>query len=80
MSTEVRRQKKLDIVEEKDFRRRELLRKYIAKMLYKYNDRKFENKYLKKLERNQNRQKGKDKTRRKDKAKSFSGSRNLEGG
>jgi len=52
MSTEVRRQKKLDIVEEKDFRRRELLRKYIAKMLYKYNDRKFENKYLKKLERN----------------------------
>jgi len=52
MSAEVRRQKKLDIVEEKDFRRRELLRKYIAKMLYKYNDRKFENKYLKKLERN----------------------------
>jgi len=35
MSTEVRRQEKLDMAEEKDFRREELSRKYIAKMLYK---------------------------------------------
>ena len=34
MSTEVRRQEKLDIMEKKDFRRGELLGKYIAKILY----------------------------------------------
>ena len=32
---EVRRQEKLDLVEEQDFRKEELLEKYIAKMLYK---------------------------------------------
>ena len=34
MSAEVRRQEKLDIAEEKDFRRGELLGKYIVKILY----------------------------------------------
>jgi len=34
INTEVRRQEKLDIVEKRDFRRRELPEKYIAKMLY----------------------------------------------
>jgi len=34
MSAEVRRQEKLDIAEEKDFRRGELLGKYIAKISY----------------------------------------------
>ena len=34
MSTEVRRQKKLDIAEKKNFRRGELLGKYTIKMLY----------------------------------------------
>ena len=34
MDMEVRKQEKLDMVEEKDFRRGELLEKYIAKMLY----------------------------------------------
>ena len=34
MNTEVRRQEKLDMVEKKDFRRRELPEKYMAKMLY----------------------------------------------
>ena len=34
MSAEVRRQEKLDIIEEKNFRREELLGKYMAKMLY----------------------------------------------
>ena len=35
LSTEVRRQEKLDLVEERDFRKRELLEKYIAKKLYR---------------------------------------------
>jgi len=42
----------LDIAEEKDFRKRELPEKYMAKMLYRWNDGRFENEYLKKLERN----------------------------
>ena len=35
MNTEVRRQKKLDLVEEKDFRRVELPEKNMAKILYR---------------------------------------------
>ena len=35
MSTKVRRQEKLNMIEEKDFRREELPGKYIAKMLYR---------------------------------------------
>jgi len=42
----------LDLVEKRDFRKRELLEKYIVKMLYRWSDRKFKVKYLKKLERN----------------------------
>jgi len=34
MNTEVRRQEKLDMAEEKDFRRGELPGKFMAKMLY----------------------------------------------
>jgi len=52
MSTEVRRQEKLDMMEEKDFRRRKLPGKYTAKMLYGWDNRKFEKEYLRKLERN----------------------------
>ena len=52
MSVEVRRQEKIDMVEERDFRRGELLGKFTAKMLYRWDDGKFEEKYLKKLERN----------------------------
>ena len=52
MSTEVRRQEKLNMMKEKDFRREELLGKYMVKMLYGWNDRKFEKEYLRKLERN----------------------------
>ena len=48
----VRRQEKLEIVEEKDFRKGELPGKYMAKMLYKWNNRKFEEEYLRKLEKN----------------------------
>ena len=52
MNAEVRRQEKLDVMEEKDFRRGELPEKYIARMLYEWNDGKFKNEYLRKLERN----------------------------
>jgi len=34
LNAEVKRQEKLDRTEEKDFRRRELLGKYMAKILY----------------------------------------------
>ena len=52
INAEVRRQEKLDRVEEKDFRRRELPGKFMAKMLYRWDNGKFKEKYLKKLERN----------------------------
>ena len=42
----------MDIVEEKDIRKRELLENIIVKMLYRWNDENFEEKYLRKLERN----------------------------
>ena len=35
MNVEVRRQEKLDVAEEKDFRREELLGKFMAKILYR---------------------------------------------
>ena len=52
MNAEVRRQEKLDMAEEKDFRRGELPGKFTAKMLYGWDDGKFEEEYLRKLERN----------------------------
>ena len=38
MSAEVRRQEKLDMMEEKNFRREKLPEKYIVKMLYGWDD------------------------------------------
>jgi len=35
-----------------EFKRMELLGKYIMKLLYRWDDKKFEEKYLRKLERN----------------------------
>jgi len=52
LNIEVRWQEKLDLAKERNFRREELLEKYIVKILYRWNNRKFEDKYLKKLERN----------------------------
>jgi len=52
MNVEIRRQEKLDMMEEKDFRRGELLGKYTVKMLYEWDNGKFEEEYLRKLERN----------------------------
>jgi len=54
INAKVRRQKKLDIAEEKNFRRGELLGKYMVKMLYRWDDGKFEDEYLRKLEINWN--------------------------
>ena len=52
LNTEVRKQEKLDIAKERNFRRGELLEKYTAKLLYRWDDRNFEKEYLRKLERN----------------------------
>ena len=52
MEVEVRKQERVDRVEERDFRREELLGKFIARMLYGQDNGKFEEEYLKKLERN----------------------------
>ena len=52
MNAEVKRQEKLNMAEERDFRRGELLEKYTVKMLYRWDNGKFENEYLKKLEKN----------------------------
>ena len=41
----------LNTVEKKDFRRGELPEKYTAKMLYEWDDGKFKEEYLRKLER-----------------------------
>jgi len=51
-SIEVRRQEKLDLIEKRNFRREKLLENSIVKMLYRWNNEKFEKEYLKKLERN----------------------------
>ena len=46
LNTEVRRQEK------KEYKRSKLLGKYMTKLLYGWDDRKFEEEYLKKLEKN----------------------------
>jgi len=52
MEVEVSRQEKIDRAEEQDFRKGELPEKFMARMLYGWDDGKFEEEYLKKLERN----------------------------
>ena len=52
MNAEVRRQEKIDMVEKKDFRRGKLPGKFTVKMLYRWDNGKFEEEYLRKLERN----------------------------
>ena len=52
MSVEIRRQERINMAEEKDFRRGELPGKFIARMLYRWDDGKFKEEYLKKLEKN----------------------------
>ena len=52
MEAEVRRQEKIDRAEKQDFKRRVLLEKFTVRMLYGWDNGKFEKEYLKKLERN----------------------------
>ena len=42
MNVEIRRQEKIDMMKERDFRRGELLGKFTVKMLYGWDDGKFE--------------------------------------
>jgi len=51
--------------EVKEFKRGELPGRYMAKLLYGWDDKKFNEEYLKKLERNWNRWKNKRKERKK---------------
>ena len=53
VNAEVRKQEKMDWAEERDFRKGELPGKHMVKILYRWDNRKFKNEYLKKLERNQ---------------------------
>ena len=52
LGTEVRWQVGKKKTEREKYRRMELLGKYMAKLLYGWDDKKFEEKYLRKLERN----------------------------
>ena len=48
----MRKQEKLDLAEKRNFRRGKLLEKYMVKILYRWDNEKFEKVYLKKLKRN----------------------------
>ena len=52
IDAEVRRQEKIDKAEERNFRGGELPEKFTVRMLYGWDDGKFEEENLKKLERN----------------------------
>ena len=52
MEAEVRKQERIDRTEERDFRRGELPEKFTVKILYGWDNGKFEEEYLKKLEKN----------------------------
>jgi len=52
MNAEVRRQEKIDMAEKRDFRRGELPGKFTVRLLYGWDDKKFEDEYLRKLEKN----------------------------
>jgi len=52
MNAKVRRQEKINMAEERDFRRGELPEKFTVKMLYGWDNGKFEEEYLRKLEKN----------------------------
>ena len=52
LSAQVRKQKKLNIAKEWDFKRGELLEKYVVNILYRQNN-KFKKEYLRNLGKNQ---------------------------
>ena len=51
LSAQVRKWKKLNIAQEWDFKRGELLEKYVVNILYRWNN-KFKKEYLRNLEKN----------------------------
>jgi len=51
LSTELKQQEKLGMAKERHFERRKLLKKYMAKILYGWDNKKFKEEYLKNLER-----------------------------
>ena len=52
----VKKEKKIKLnLEAEEFKRGELPKRYTAKLLYRWDDKKFDEEYLKKLERNWNR-------------------------
>jgi len=52
----IKKEKEMKLnLEAEEFKRGELPRKYTAKLLYGWDDKKFDEEYLKKLERNWNR-------------------------
>ena len=53
VNAKVRRQEKIDRAGEQNYRRGELLGKFMAQMLYGWDNGKFEEEYLKKLEKNE---------------------------
>ncbi len=54
-----------------EFKREELPGRYMAKLLYRWDDKKFDEEYLKKLERNWNRWKNDRKEEKKEYMKKF---------
>ena len=62
----IKREKEMKLnLEAEEFKRGELLGRYTAKLLYGWDDKKFDEEYLKKLERNWNRWKNERKEREK---------------
>ena len=51
MNAEVRRQEKIEMAEERDFRKGDLPGRFTVKILSGWDNRKFEEEYLKKLEK-----------------------------
>ena len=61
---QVRKEKEIKLnPKAKEFKREKLPKKYIAKILYRWDDKKFDKEYLKKLKRNWNKWKNKRKER-----------------
>ena len=63
----VKKEKEMKLNSEaEEFKREELLGRYTAKLLYRWDDKKFDKEYLKKLERNWNRWKNERKEEEKE--------------
>ena len=52
LNAEIRRQEKINTIRKEEFQRMEVPEKYMARVLYGWDDGKFEKEYLRRLERN----------------------------